>query len=254
MEIILYGIIGWFGGVLVNYFSDVLPVKRRFTRPLCTACFEPQPIMQYLVWPRCCAECLSRRPFRVWIVELGFIWLSIWLWKAPPDPLAYLPALALFIYFGVVVVIDMEHRLILHPVSYVGAALCLGMGWWLHGLPATLIGGAVGFVIMWVFHVFGEYFSRWIARRRGEVLTEVALGFGDVNLSGILGLLLGWPGIMAGLLLAVLLGGVISAIYIIVMLLRGRYKAFTPIPYGPFLIVAAVILMFFSDQFITLLP
>ena len=168
--------------------------------------------------------------------------------------MTYLPALVLFIYFGVVVVIDIEYRLILHPVSYVGAVLCFGIGWWMRGLSATLIGGAAGFAIMWVFHFFGEVFSRWVARRRGETLTEVALGFGDVNLTGILGLLLGWPGITAGLILAILLGGVVSAIYLIVMVLRRRYKTFTAIPYGPFLVLGAVILMFFKDQFIALFP
>ena len=36
---------------------------------------------------------------------------------------------------------------------------------------------------------------------------DVALGFGDVHLSGILGLLLGWPGITGGLFVAIILGG-----------------------------------------------
>jgi prepilin signal peptidase PulO-like enzyme (type II secretory pathway) len=156
----------------------------------------------------------------------------------------------LFLYFGVVVVIDMEHRLILHPVSWTGAILCFSAGLLLHGWLPTLIGGVVGFGIMYALHIFGDYFARWLARRRGETLTEVALGFGDVNLAGVLGLLLGWPGIVVGLILAIFIGGIVSLIYLLGMLIARRYRTFAAIPYGPFLITSAAILIFFKEYLI----
>ncbi len=73
---------------------------------------------------------------------------------------------------------------------------------------------------------------------------EVALGFGDVNLAGILGLLLGWPAIASGLLFAVLAGGLISLFIIVGMLITKKYKAFTAIPYAPFLILSALFLLY----------
>jgi leader peptidase (prepilin peptidase)/N-methyltransferase len=73
---------------------------------------------------------------------------------------------------------------------------------------------------------------------------EVALGFGDVNFAGILGLLLGWPGISAGLLFTVLAGGLISLLIILGMLITKKYKAFTAIPYAPFLILSAFYLLY----------
>jgi leader peptidase (prepilin peptidase)/N-methyltransferase len=81
----------------------------------------------------------------------------------------------------------------------------------------------------------------------------VALGFGDVNLSGVLGLLLGWPAILVGLLLAVLLAGIVSLIYLIIMLALRRYRLFTALPYGPFLIAGAGLIIFFRDGVIRLL-
>ena len=72
----------------------------------------------------------------------------------------------------------------------------------------------------------------------------MALGFGDVNLSGILGLLLGWPAITVGLLFAVLAGGLISLFIILGMLVTKKYKAFTAIPYAPFLILSALFLLY----------
>lgn len=247
MDMIIIVIAGWLGGMLVNYLSDILPSTRRLGSPVCVHCYEKQPYLNYFLWPKRCIECQLPRPWRVWLVEITYIAISICLWQYSPGSLGYVPGFLLFIYFGIVVVIDLEHRLILHPVSVTGGVLSLGIGWKLHGLPATLIGGVLGFIIMLALYYLGDVFARWLARRRGEVLNEVALGFGDVNLSGVIGLLLGWPGIVLGLVLAILLGGLISLIYIIILFVTRRYRTFVAIPYGPFLVISGVILIYFKD-------
>ena len=84
-------------------------------------------------------------------------------------------------------------------------------------------------------------------------MDDVALGFGDVNLSGVLGLMLGWPLVFVGLVVAVLLGGFVSMIYIIIKLITRKYNAFMALPYGPFLVVGAVILIYFPDLVIRLI-
>jgi leader peptidase (prepilin peptidase)/N-methyltransferase len=84
-----------------------------------------------------------------------------------------------------------------------------------------------------------------LGKLRGEQIDEDALGFGDVNLSGVLGLLLGWPGITAGLFFAILFGGAVSLLVLLYMLVRRKYHAFQAIPYGPFLVAAAVVVLFF---------
>jgi len=148
------------------------------------------------------------------------------------------------VYFALVAVIDIEHRLILHPVSLVGAVLGAISGTVLHGFLPTLLGGAAGFAIMLVLYLLGVVFLKWVSRRRGEPVDEVALGFGDVNLGGINGLLLGWPGIIAGLFLAILIGGLISGLYLVYQLVRRRYRAFAALPYGPFLILSVLYLVY----------
>lgn len=244
MDTFAIGVLGWLGGMLVNYLADLLPNLRRLKMPVCIYCFETQPLANYLLWPRTCRECRKRRPWRVWVVELAYILISVWLWQMPHPELGYGPSLILMLFFGVVVVVDIEHRLILHPVSIAGALLCLGAGWWLHGLWLTVLGGAAGFITMYILYILGDQFARWLAKRRGETLNEVALGYGDVNLSGVLGLLLGWPGVVGGLILAVLLGGLVSLVYLIGMLLTRRYRSFAAIPYGPFLVASGVLLVF----------
>jgi prepilin signal peptidase PulO-like enzyme (type II secretory pathway) len=144
----------------------------------------------------------------------------------------------------VVFVIDFEHRLIMHPVSIVGAVLAFGIGWQVNGWLQTLIGGAVGFGSMLAFYFLGEVFARYMAKRRNQEIEEVALGFGDVNLSGIAGLFLGFKYIFQGLLFTIFAGGLASLLVILVMLIRKRYQAFTPIPYAPFLILAIIFYLF----------
>ena len=156
----------------------------------------------------------------------------------------------MLVYLGTVIVIDVEHHLILHPVSLVGAFLGFWIGILLHGLRATIIGGVVGFGAMLAFYLLGIAFVRFSARLRGQPIQESeGIGFGDVNLSGVIGLLLGWPGILAGLLVAIILAGAVSILYLIFMLTKRLYHSGLTIPYGPFLAGSAIILLYLKDIF-----
>lgn len=250
LSIILIGLLGWLGGSLVNYLSDVLPFKRSLVKPFCPACGAEQTNMGYWFLPVRCQACGAQRRLRVWLVYLLGAAVAMFLWLAPDQRLPFWLNLLVGLYFGLIIVIDLEYRLILHPTSLAGAALGLGVGVWLHGWLATLLGGIAGFGFMYGMYLLGNVFGRWMAKRRniqgeeGEAMEE-ALGFGDVNLAGVIGLMLGWPGVIAGLLLAIFLGGAVSLIYLVVTLLLRRYQAFIAIPYGPFLALAALFLLYF---------
>ena len=170
---------------------------------------------------------------------------SIFIWYYPPAQLNYILGLLVLTYFGVVVVIDLEHRLILHPVSLVGALLGLIVGTIAHGLTATLLGGLAGLVIMGFLYFVGTLFAKYRAKKLGRDDDEEALGFGDVILAGVLGLMLGWPFIWFGLLLGILAGGLISIIVITYLLITKKYQTMSFfIAYGPYLILGAALVMF----------
>ena len=244
-------LLGLIGGVIVNYFSDVLPTRRKLVAPFCIYCQSPQPISNYFFWPRRCDECGKRRKNRTWIVELLYIITTLWLWINPPQNLGFEIGYMLLLYFGVVVVIDIEHHLILHPVSLVGGVIGFIIGVWLHGFIPTVIGGAAGFTLMLLLYILGYQFSKLIYRFNKKTITDDALGFGDVMLGGVLGLLLGWPGIILGLVLAILMAGLFSLLYIIIMLILGRYRSLTAIPYGPFMVAGTASLLFLRDFFVS---
>lgn len=230
-------------GVMLNYLADVLPHRRKFTTPFCLSCQQPFSWMSYILL-RQCNLCSTKRSIRTWIVAFLPVFVLWSMWIYPPAKLGFWVSALLFTYFGLVAIIDIEHRLILHPVSLAGIIIALPIGWVWNGLSDTIVGGIAGYGIMLSLYFMGIGFNKLMSLLRGQTIEEDALGFGDVNLSGVLGLLLGWPKIGVSLLFAVILAGVLSALYIVVRLLLKSYKAFIPIPYAPFLLVAAVILVY----------
>jgi leader peptidase (prepilin peptidase)/N-methyltransferase len=167
--------------------------------------------------------------------------------------------MVVLVYFGIITVIDMEHRLILHPTSVAGAILGFIVGTSIHsradglwlGMGKSLLGGLFGFGVMFLLYQFGTLVARIRSRRMQAVGQadddEEALGGGDVYLAGVLGLMLGWPFIWNALLLGVLLGGLFSIVLLITLMVRRRYSSealMTFIPYGPYFIISAFYLLF----------
>lgn len=74
------------------------------------------------------------------------------------------------------------------------------------------------------------------------------IGDGDVMLGAMLGAMLGWPNIIPALFLAYLIGSIICLMLIV--LKNKTWKS--EIPFGPFLVVAAVIVMFLADPIMEL--
>jgi leader peptidase (prepilin peptidase)/N-methyltransferase len=161
-----------------------------------------------------------------------------------PIKLGFGIASLIFAFFGMLAVIDIEHRLVLYVTSLFGMVIGFALGLYAKGLVPTLIGGAAGFGVMLVLYFLGELFAVILSRIRKETIDEVALGFGDVMLSGVLGLMLGWPLITMCLFSAIVLGGLVSLGYVISMLANHRYKALTALPYAPFLLASATVLLY----------
>ena len=252
-------ILGLLAGWLVNYLADVLPVTRRFSQPACPQCDAPFEWQDYLLLRPC--QNGHPRQIRLWIVQIIILAASIYTWIKPPSKLGYFLGLILIIYFGTIFVIDLEHRLILHPTSIFGAALGLIVGAVAHGVLPTLLGGLGGLLIMLAFYGLGVLFTRVRAQRlleRGqEPDDEEALGSGDVILVTILGFIVGWPLIWLCLLYGILLGGLVSLFIVLWLVTSGKYKTsalMTFIPYGPYFITTAALIIYFPKFLAILVP
>ncbi len=251
-------ILGWLGGLFINYIADVLPHTRKLTRPACPHCQNQFAWVDYLAL-RGCHSCGKRRFARTWLVQILTTASFAYFWLFPSKALGIPLGMIVLVYFGIITVIDLEHRLILHSTSVAGAILGIITGTLIHsrangllgGMGRSVLGGVLGFGIMFLFYQLGAILARYRARKlqaAGQADDEEeALGGGDVFLLGVLGLMLGWPYIWDALILGILLGGAVSLFFVIALLLRRRYSSealMTFIPYGPYFIASAFYLLF----------
>lgn len=249
-------LLGLFVGVLINLLADSLPTVRRVARPTCAECGRPRPLpawsglLAFLTGQSRCAGCGRRLSFRHPLVEVGtaVAFALIGLGGAPA--LTLIANLLYAAVFILVLVTDLEHRLILHAVMLpaIGLALIAAFVDPFFKRPALgLLGGAVGLAIALLLYWFGILFTKALSRARGRPINEVAFGFGDVTLITFIGLVVGLPGIILALVIGILCGGVGSLLYLVVVgLIRRRYSAFTAIPYGPFLILGGVLMRYWG--------
>ena len=245
MGLLLSGLLGLLAGFLVNYLSDVLPVKRSLEKPGCKGCGADYSWKNYLLLTTC-PNCAAARSWRTYISLGAGILISMALWLSPPLRMGYWLGLLVITYFAVVIVIDLEHRLILHMVSLAGAPLGLLTGIIRYNLVDSLLGGLAGLGIMLLFYWFGTLFARFRSRKLGHDDGEEALGFGDVTISAVLGLMLGWPVIIYGLMIGILLGGFFSLGIVLFLVATKRYQTMSIYTaYGPYLVFGAIILMYF---------
>jgi leader peptidase (prepilin peptidase)/N-methyltransferase len=150
-------------------------------------------------------------------------------------------------------VTDLEHRLIQHLVTLPAIALAL-IGAFAN--PAfdspkrALLGGAIGLIGTFILYLAGGLFARAMGRLRGQSISEVAFGFGDVMLNGFIGLIVGVPDVIFAVIIGILSGGITATLYLLVRgLIQRRYKWFTAIPYGPFLILGGATMLYFGREF-----
>jgi prepilin signal peptidase PulO-like enzyme (type II secretory pathway) len=269
MPLVLF-ILGLALGVLINSLADNLPPdadNRRYPprRPRCRTCgqvHEPvymSALASLILRRGRCEHCGAPRPWRQVAVELaaGLALAYAWNWAGQAGVpaldigLRFVGAAVVLSIFLLVIVIDIEHRLILWsvvlPSAIALAIVCSLMPG--HGVVKTLAGGAAGYGIAFAIFLLAELFARLLQRLRGQALSEVAFGGGDVNLAGLVGLAVGWPGVLLALMITVLAGGLYSLGYIVVQVLRRRYVPYSAIPYGPFLVLGALTNFFYGTEF-----
>ena len=250
-------------GIVLNSLADNLPpdqfgFRNPPRRPHCRYCGAAHAplhwlaLVSFLARRGRCEHCTAPRRLRHVVVELvtGLSLAGVWLW-AGGDPGKFVPAAIIAVIFILITVIDVEHRLILHVVV-IPSAIIVGLIGILtpnRGPVKTLVGGLGGYGLVLGVFFLGQVFSLVIARLRGQALDEVAFGGGDVNLAGVVGLTLGWPAVLLALFTTVVAAGLFSFGYVLVQSLRRRYSLFTPLPYGPFLALGALLVHFYGKEF-----
>ncbi|WP_410565422.1 prepilin peptidase [Amycolatopsis sp. cmx-4-61] len=191
------------------------------------------PVLGWLVLRGRCAGCGSPISVRYPLVEAGtaVLFALLALRLGPPD----LPA---FLYFGAIgialALIDLDCRrlpnAIVLPSYPVLAVLLTASAWW-RGDGWSLARAGVGGAALFAFYLLLA------------LAYPAGMGFGDVRLAGILGgvlAYLSWGALLIGAFGGFLLGAVAG----VVVLASGKGSRKTALPFGPFMIAAALVAVF----------
>jgi leader peptidase (prepilin peptidase)/N-methyltransferase len=76
----------------------------------------------------------------------------------------------------------------------------------------------------------------WLTKGKG-------MGWGDVKLGGVMGLILGWQGLIIAIYLAFLTGAMVGGI----MILSRKKRFGEQIPFGPFLVIGTLVALFWKE-------
>ncbi|MBN2470023.1 MAG: prepilin peptidase [Anaerolineae bacterium] len=262
IALILAGLFGVLAGAVVNALADYLP-SARFVA-LADEAQEPAPLMPHypdgtgraaIAWSGMLAFITGRRraasgamlPLRHLLVEvflaIAFIFVLVrYGWNL--QAVFYWVFLAIM---ALVTVIDIEHKLVLFVVMLPAWLIAVLEAALVPDPPPllrdALLGGALGFGLFFFMFLGGIVFSR-VSRTN-----EIAFGFGDVLLGVFSGLLLGWRPIFFALVLTILLGALGAIAFLGSKLVsRTGYSMFTALPYGPYIVAATLIVMFWRDE------
>ena len=217
---------------------------RRSFCPQCNksiSAYDNIPVLSYLLLQGKCRHCNATISVLYPLVELATAGIFLFLFYRFGLTLDFLLALAFVSVLLPISIINAQHYII--PNTLIGTGLILGFGivcaiayqradvWY---LLIRLIGAVAGGMALWLAAMIGS-----------AVLRKTAMGGGDIKLMALNGLFLGaWPELAMVIAFSALSGAIVGTTLIV----SGVKSRQSPIPYGPFLAGAAVLVLLWGDN------
>lgn len=246
-------------GLVVGSFLNVLIVRTLSGeswvggRSRCDHCkkiiswYDNIPLLSFLLLRGKCRRCKRPISWQNPLVELTTALLFVWwyavgfaFFRLTQVPLVYVQPL-FWLLVGVLLLIILVTDLIsyLIPDYAVVGLVLLAVGYRLVlAISGVMQWGDVAAAVLAGFILAG-LFSLLIVATRGK-----GMGWGDVKLSAALGLLLGYPRVVVGVMVAFVLGAVVA----VFLLATGKRRLGQVVPFGPFLVLGAVVALMWGGQ------
>lgn len=235
----LYFVIGIVIGSFLNVCIYRLPLGKSVISPpsACGSCghrlgaLDMIPVLSYFLLRGRCRYCNAAYSARYMLVELltGILFALCGLY--------YLPGLKIILVFFFVAClivqafIDLDHQILLDEILMLM-------------LPTGIIYAYYALPDMWD-SLYGALFAGGLMLLI-FLLSRGGMGAGDVKLSFVLGVWLGFKASIVCLMLAFVFGGIIG----VLLLASGIKQRKDPIPFGPFSCIGAYIALLFSPYLI----
>ena len=241
---VIFILLGLSVGSFLNVCIDRLPRGESLARPpsYCEGCnrrlkiWELVPVISYLILGGRCRTCRARVPKRILVVEIITVLLFVVLWlQYGHGPGLQLALITIYTcIFIVLAVIDLEHGLLLNKIVYPSIVLAIVFipFWPGLGFGSAFIGAGAGFGVLLL----------------PKLVIPSGMGWGDVKAAFLIGLVTGFPGVLAALFMSILVAGVAAA----ALLALGIRKRKDTMPFGPFLSAGALAALYWGDTIISL--
>ena len=201
------------------------------------------PVLSFVILGKKCRHCEKPISWQYPSVELGTgaLFTLVFSSQLPISGFRDLLALAYYLaaacFLVIVFVYDLKHYVIPDKVVYPAIAMAA-----VYNLQFAVSGEFQIFK----FSILGAalasgFFLAVFLMSRGKWM-----GFGDVKLAFFMGLLLGWPEILAALFMAFFIGAIIGA----GLVLSGKKALKSEVPFGPFLAAAALASLFWGEKMV----
>ena len=230
--------------LLAQPVSIETPISLSNPNSQCPACganiraWQNIPVVSWLLLRGRCAQCDTPISARYPFVELltgTLTGLAAWQFGFGPE------ALSAFILIWILIAltgIDIDTQLLPDSMTiallWIGLAVNLFDTW--TSLPSAVMGAMLGYGSLWSVY--------WAFKL---VTGKEGMGYGDFKLLGALGAWFGWQTVPLIILLSSFAGALLG---ISILLLR-RLERDTPMPFGPYLAGAGLVILFFGETLMT---
>ncbi len=235
-------------GSFLNVVVHRVPRQMSLLKPRshCPACghlirwYDNVPVLSWLFLRGRCRNCRTRISVRYPAVELATAVLMAGVAKRFGVSVPGAAALVLGALLLALALIDLEHFLLPDVLTLPGIAV---------GLLFSLVGGLVRPLDAAIGAVLGAALPWAVIVLYRLVRGAEGMGLGDVKLLAMIGAFLGWQ----GALLTLCVGACAGALVGIALVLAGRGRADTELPFGTFLSAAALLVLFARAPLLALL-
>jgi prepilin signal peptidase PulO-like enzyme (type II secretory pathway) len=237
-----------FGSLIGSFLNVVilrLPENKSIVTPrsACPNCgfqlkwYHNIPILSYLFLRGKCSNCETKISVQYPLIEFICGVAAVVMFPSAVSESSivyYLIYFAIFCSLLAQFVIDIQHHLLLDKISLFLLSIMLPLSIISNGAAFALIGGAVGFlfplIVSWGFF---------------KIKGVIGLGGGDIKLYGVLGVMLGYKGIVINIFLSCFLGAIVTLFLIAIK----KMKKDDPIAFGPFIIFVGAAQIFVPSYF-----
>ena len=248
----MYYLALFFFGIICGSFANVciyrLPENKSIVtgRSFCPNCkkkiiwYDNIPLLSFILLKSKCRFCKKPINSQYFIVELitAISFVSIYYFFGLT--LAALLLSILSVFFIIIFFIDLKHFIIPNeltfPLMIIGFFKSFDPNLNQTIFPNyinSLIGGVFGYLIIWLI----IFFYKKVRKKEG-------MGLGDAKLLAVVGFWFGWFSIP----FTIFMSSVVALIFVLPSLINKSRKMSSQIPFGPYIIIAVIFYVSFSNQ------